>query len=273
MKITLIPLSAAICLTLTACSSGDDDNNGAATNNAVQQWGLVELDTEEQVEIFALFGGFAADLTSEQFREGLLPEIDACEIKIEQASDDDGDDDTEFDFGVDYDELSAGNAITLTSQGGTYSTLTIPAGSDNMIYTNEDGPAIAAPAPSGLTVDIPGDTYPAFMNVSIPDVQALEITSPEETAAVTPDTVFTWVATNSANAFLDIASSSVDDESGDTVTVECTVADDGEFSFPAQTQLEMGTDFNGESSDYSRTVYRIDQTGNTVLVLSNIVDI
>lgn len=270
-KLKILP--ALVCLTLAACGDDSDDDSPPPMAELVSQWGIIGTDTEEEVEIFARFGQFTGALEMAQLRQELIPTLDECEVSTETASEDDGDDDVDFEFSVAYDDQSAGETIVITSPAGTFTTLSLPESGESMIYSNADAPPPSGPAPDGLVADIPGDQFPAFSNVSVPNVQALDITSPGEGVAVTPESTLSWVSNNTANSYLDISISSEDTATGSIATVECTVADDGEFSFPEQTQLEMGSTFSGSSADYSRTTYRIEQSGTTLLIINNTADI
>ena len=52
------------------------------------------------------------------------------------------------------------------------------------------------------------------------------------------------------------------------VIVDCNVNDDGAFSFPAQTQNDMGTSFTAIGLDYDRVAHNVQQQGNAVVILT-----
>ena len=82
-------------------------------------------------------------------------------------------------FGVD---LDAGEVIVLSSDAGTYANMTpqpiLSATNIGTLYMAENFSNPVGPAPDGLIVDIPGSTaingFPAFANVSLPDVAPIE---------------------------------------------------------------------------------------------------
>jgi len=68
--------------------------------------------------------------------------------------------------------ISAGEAIVISSAEGTFTTLVSQlTQQDEIGYSEFTGPT---PIPTDLTVDIPGDTFPAFANIAIPAVSAVE---------------------------------------------------------------------------------------------------
>jgi len=52
------------------------------------------------------------------------------------------------------------------------------------------------------------------------------------------------------------------------VIVDCNVNDDGEFSFPVQTQSDMGSSFAAFGLDYDRVAHNAQQQGNAVVILT-----
>ncbi len=176
----------------------------------------------------------------------------------------------DFNFGAPFEFISAGEVITFTSPAGTYIELNRTTFGDIVGYSTDT--ELPRPAPSGLLVDIPGDDYPAFSNVSIPDVAALQLTAPADSAPVTPNTQFTWTAATGSDSAVDISTSFTDIANMENVSVNCTVVDDGSFSFDSATQAAMGSSFSGLGLFASRVAYSFRQTGTTVLVVSHTID-
>lgn len=73
--------------------------------------------------------------------------------------------------------LSADETIVFSSPAGTFVTLQRTVVGESIVYAPE-GDGLPAPIPSGLVADIPGDEFPAFATVRIPDAAALEGVSP-----------------------------------------------------------------------------------------------
>ena len=122
--------------------------------------------------------------------------------------------------------------------------------------------------PPNLSLDIPGDEFPAFSNVEISDVTDYRVLSPVEGQTVTPDTEFSWIANNVPRSVLGIyvGGTGVNNE---TISIGCTVVDDGNFNFPASVRAEMGDDFTAEWSSSLRIIYRVAQNGNAIVFTAN----
>ncbi len=162
--------------------------------------------------------------------------------------------------------LSAGDVITISSPAGSYTELSKQVFQGFIFYQSEDG--LTGPLPSGLVVDIPGDDFPAFASVQVPDVEPVSLTSPTIGQPVTADTVFTWQAGNNQNAYVTLSSSQFTGNPTSITSVDCTVTDDGSFSFPAATKTELGASFSGTGATISRSVSTFQQQGNAVLVVT-----
>jgi len=142
-----------------------------------------------------------------------------------------------------FDTVSAGDNIVISSPAGTFVT------------------PVPSPLPSGLTVDIPGDVFPAFSNVAVPDVDPLtgvETSGPDNMSV-------SWNPGSNDGPILAI--SVIDITSGAGAT--CFTADDGEFSFPADVQAELDADFTASAISLIRLDNNIVSQGDVVLSVSN----
>ena len=261
--------------------TGNDDGgstDGGSTGGLsgdVTVWGTVSVDqnddfSAETVELSAGFFQISGTQLppAATLLEFAIPSEDTCEVSRGDTDDFDIPDFEELDFTT----VDAGDVITFTSPAGTYAELSQTTAFGFTFYEDsvEDR---AGPAPSGLVVDIPGGTFPAFSNAAIPDVDALVVTSPASsdtfgTMTMTPSTVFTWEAGSNPDARIAIDSFSFDFTSGDTISLTCTVMDDGSFTLPANIQAELGSDFE-ESVDVERIALSFQQQGSAVLILTN----
>jgi len=247
---------------------------GGTLSGNVLRFGIVEVDDDEgELDLFAFFGAFETNLSANQFVGELLPTLDTCEVEIFGVGGipdlDDLDDDNLI-FDSNFNSLSAGETITISSPAGTFSTLVQFTFGDLIGYgIDETGVAPVPPVPSGLVVDIPGDEFPAFSNVDIPDVAQIVVTAPTPGTAITPTTQFTWVPGGDSDALLDLSVTSFDAQ-GMGVGVDCVLEDDGSFSFPASVQSQMGTGFTSPFFDFNRTRFNLIQNGTTVLATINI---
>lgn len=271
-------IASSCLLGVVACDPSDGDDADEALPVNITQWGLIDIDTEDEVEIAALFGQFVgAGLSATQFQTDLIPDLDECEVDtvaIVEAEGGDGDDDLDIEFSEDFDYISAGESIFINSAGGSYAMLSreIDDEDDTIFYFMEVGSALIGPAPSNLSVSIPGDIFPAFSTVAIPNVAELEFSSPMDGELITPSTQFVWNAGSSNNSYVNLSATYIDDALTE-VTVDCLVIDDGEFSLPAATQAELGTEFSTEDADFSRTSYSITTVNGATVAVRNTTDI
>lgn len=160
-----------------------------------------------------------------------------------------------------FDTVSAGDNIVISSPAGTFVTLVPELDDGDLAYDVEDGATVPSPLPSGLTVDIPGDVFPAFSNVAVPDVDPLtgvETSGPDNMSV-------SWNPGSNDGPILAI--SVIDITSGAGAT--CFTADDGEFSFPADVQAELDADFTASAISLIRLDNNIVSQGDVVLSVSN----
>ena len=155
--------------------------------------------------------------------------------------------------------ISAGSNLTVTSGTGTYADLTQQQTDGAISYTVNN--PLPRP-PSGLTLDIPGDAFPQFTAVQIPDLQDLVVNSPASGEILRSDTGITWTtATNGTNSRLLLTATDAD------VTVNCSLADDGSFNFSAATQAELGELFAASSVSIRRQNFTSPTRGDSGLVI------
>ena len=163
--------------------------------------------------------------------------------------------------------ISAGAQVTLMAEGNVYATLErIDADISGENVTFYEADALGAP-PADLTATVPGDAFPAFTGVTLPDVAPFTLTAPANTASITPTTTFTWEAEGDADAVVLISVTEFDTELEQTVTVSCTAQDDGTFTFPEDTQAALGDGFEGSLTSAGRQAYRTEIKEDAVLVL------
>ena len=164
--------------------------------------------------------------------------------------------------------ISAGETITLTSSAGTYASLVRTQIDDGaQVYIPES--ELAAPLPQNLVVDVPGDEFPAFSNITVPNIAPLDIT-PTVEQTVNADTVFQWNGSNTALGSVDIeATFSV---GGEFVDISCVARDDGSFSFPADIRQQIGSD-SALSFSYAREAVNVVENGDTQLWVINLLEI
>lgn len=131
--------------------------------------------------------------------------------------------------------LDAGDPLTVTTNGATYTTLQKTAAGENIAYTTPSNPAPANPLPAtAFTVNVPGATggVPA-MTLTLPATPAFTLTQPAD-QAVTANTTFTWSnATNASGTVVTLIGSNTHPDESKVVTFFCVAPDTGTFTFPA----------------------------------------
>lgn len=129
----------------------------------------------------------------------------------------------------------------------------------------------SAALPDAISLTIPGDVFPAFSGVSFGPVPTFSLTSPSLPLdmPITEETAFVWQA-GSDDSIVSLAVSSFDAATSETVSVVCNVEDDGAFSFSAETQAELGADFEAQFLIIGRIAYRVEEKDDALLVLMNL---
>jgi hypothetical protein len=291
---------------VTGCSSSSDssddaNNNGAATDGSttagggttdgsttdgtttdgtttgggtisgdVTQWGVVDVSVESsgnEIDVSAGFFQFNANVPGNLLVQSFNPPLDTCEVtQFEPVEPGDFELPDIEGITAQITTISAGETIQLTSSAGTFAELQRETISGFTFY-RPTVDSIAGPIPGDLILDIPGDVFPAFANVAIPDVGSFVLTEPGSNMPVTPASTFTWNAGTDPNAFVSIEAASIDISTGTSIDVDCVVADDGTFAFPAATQAEMGAGFMAFGADAEREAVTILQQAGAVLVV------
>jgi len=207
-------------------------------------------------------GGFAIveDITAEQLTRDYFPDTDRCEVERRKNTVSLSDLYLNYKIlGKDSDFVMSGENIVINSDAGTFATLDATAPLTGIIlYGVHRAPG---DSPGGLTVDIPGGTFPAFASVTIPVVPPpVVLTSSTD---INPLTRFTWTPASSPRTLVEI--SLTDFGVDEDIYVECMVIDDGDFSFSESMQLEMGANFKDTYPYIQRISYNVERKDNAVL--------
>jgi len=251
----------------TSGETGNDSGGGAISGN-VQFLGLVSVDedvSDNEVDATGSFIQYTSGIAGNLFEPVYTPRLDVCTVQTIDISDINTDF-PDINVNVVPELVSAGEVVPLTSSAGSYIQLTRQSALGFLFYGPEPE-SVPGPIPSQLTLDIPGDVFPAFVNVNMPVVQSLIVSSPTQGQPVTPSTVFSWTAGSNADAYISIAATTFNAD-GTTTIVDCEAVDDGQFAFSAQTQSEMGASFTSITADFEREVLTLQQQGNALLVLT-----
>lgn len=270
---TLLPcllFSTGVTLSLlTGCGSSDDDDDDDLPGD-LSLVGYVSVEVEEEneaieTELAGVFFRFEDTTIVDGFFEAMTSQLNGEDVCFVSEEDDDNNDlDVDFDFEI-GETVSAGETMTLTSPMGTYATLerqtlNIPSLGTVIAYTTPMGDALPGLPPSGLTIDIPGDVFPAFSNVAVPDLPASLVDfSPPLFSAVDESTVFSWTPSGVAGAGVTLELVS------DTESISCLLVDDGNFTLPASVTEQLSGPFAGTVDDLGREAATLVSIEDTVL--------
>ncbi len=249
-------VALATTLILAGCSSSSSDNDRAA----ITQFGTFTLDEFTQTptnngSTIAIAGFFDLPGDISPFFSNIAhPTSDRCIIDGQQPS--------ELDEAVaifnDRVTISAGESLVLTSPLGTFATLNRAMDGDSIFYLANDG---LDNIPAELTLDIPGDAFPAFSNLAIPELA--DITDLSVTESVLTDTSsFTWTPTGSSDTIL------VMDLDYESAVISCEIVDDGSFTLPAEIVAQTGPLSEGFVSFSYVVSQNLVQSGNALMAVT-----
>lgn len=252
-------------------SSGDASISGNLT-----QLGFVSIDEstdDEEVSIAAFFYRFPQQVDSALFAGAIggLNDQDFCSVSVDDDSDDTipglDADDLDDNFFESIQTLSAGEVITLASAAGdSYGEMQLGTLFGIQVYGTTVEWAYPAPAP--LVVNIPGDEFPAFNNVQVPGADPLSDFTTSTGGSLTAASTISWTANSSGGAHVILEATNDNSD----VYLDCILVDDGSYTLPAATvaelDAELGSGWSLEVDDAERTVYVVQQSGSSALVLT-----
>lgn len=177
------------------------------------------------------------------FINSVPPAMDSCKLRISPS--------IPTDVGVigfpraQFNLVSAGGTFTLTSDAGIYATVN---------YTDSRFKIAPYPTPDNLTLDIPGQVFPAFNGITVPTVIRVKNFEPRYKQPLTADTPITWDSTGISghSIYLKVFDFFASDK---VVDLYCRMADDGSFALPAEivtalnSSLGAGFELDGAKQD------------------------
>lgn len=200
-------------------------------------------------------------VSAQQTQNGIVSSVDSCVVSANSA-------DTNTPVQEDYIPISAGDVITLTSPAGSYAELVKSEVNGFILYGVAGNGSLPGPVPSGTVLDIPGDVFPAFPNVAVPDVAELTNVASSTGNTLTANSTVTWDAASGVGTYMNLSAAYTPSGSDTSTSVFCTVVDDGSFSFPADIAAQMGGDFMALNFNLSRSGSTFVQSGNAQLTVS-----
>ena len=244
-------LASIVSITLFACSSGSDTGDEELDAASFTRIGVISVDktqpTSDLSEMSALlieaefFASDSAISLSQITTFNTNPNIntDSCELEI-------NDDSVFINFGIVEDEsiqterISAGDIITISGTPGTVANL-LPIITGDDIFGYTDISTLDEADSMGLTADIPGSEFPAFSQVSIPDIEPFVLTGEAPTSDSRDiDAVLTWTPSLSPNSYIRLSSTGGPD-SLQLDLLDCLLVDDGSFELPPEIQSQLAS--------------------------------
>lgn len=267
--------------TTTGSDTGSSTDGGGTTlpTSEITKFGVVSISHDASSDVTTpggFFVGFDNPLAASFTENAVNAALDTCEVTT--TTDEDLLDPSDFIPGVDgadlgaFTTLSAGEVLPITGDAGSYAELTRQSefGFIGYALANEDGTMAGTP-PTNLSINIPGDQFPAFGDQSFPSVEALSLTAPTTLAEVTTSSTFSWTAGTATGGFVSIDLSAteinLDTFAFSSTDISCLVNDDGEFTLPANVAAQAGADFTPDYVDVSRIAFKfVEQNGATLLL-------
>lgn len=232
-------LSMTMSFALIACSS---NNNGGNTEAAEKDMlGIIQItDLAGNLDESAMaFYNVDPAISASTLSALVTTERDTCTISFEPAI---GSPVPQLNSTLT--DISAGEVITLSGPAGSFSEATRQQIAENFIYYTPD--ELTAPVPSGLLVNIPGNEFPQLADIAIPDIEPFVLTSHNFGESTGIANEITWQAGTNPDAFIRIylissytfTNSDSQRVEGD-LDLECTLADDGGFTFTTAQQTQL----------------------------------
>ncbi len=155
--------------------------------------------------------------------------------------------------------IGAGTPLSITSDGNDYLDIVkIGVSDDLVLYGSRTASGNMEP---NLKLNIPGDEFPAFSGIAIGDVGGFKFDSPGQGSTIRFNTQFQWQPASDPDDLVFIDASSLNQ------SVSCITRDTGSFTFPEETQNEMGTGFFGNKLTGGRLDYQVLYSGESMLIV------
>ncbi len=258
----LLLLNTFLVATLLSGCGSDDVAPVTEATVPLSDYGVIHVDHNTgtaQTQLDAVFCDLVTPTAAATVDGQFLNEVDRCVVSNDSATVTDITASLVCSTDLPAQSISAGSNLTVSSAFGTYADL-VQQETDGAINYTVNNP-LPRP-PNGLTLDIPGATFPRFSAVSIPDLQDLVVSSPAAGEVLRSDTTITWTAaSNSPDSRLLLTASDAD------VTVNCSLADDGSFTFSAATQAQLGELFAASPVSIQRQNFTSPTRGDSGLVI------
>lgn len=262
-------VTAAALLTLFGCGGGSDTTRAdvdSDTSGNNGKWSYIpvpglEADIEGKYYVGVMYLSEGSESDTSDALAAFFSTTQAPHIQV--LKEDACDDPTTLGVAPPYQmetvpgteqELNAGENLTVSSGSDLYGELSKPLPEKfpgSYFWATKPTAAI----PDNLKLNIPGADFPQVLGATFPiAVEPLIVTEPAPEGTITQDTVYRWAAGSNPEAKIMITWSAGDQQGEEGLIVTCRAKDDGEFSLPADTQAQLGVQYNAKYSSITRFV-------------------
>ncbi len=264
--------AAVVCSLLSACggssSEGPPQALAASSNqiidlpaDTISRIGTVTfaaIDGKGYTELGFPSGYVVADAVFTDYHEVLnnaflsnrfpAADTDTCLITIDSTDDSQNtglENNSEFlQLIADSSTIAAGEALSISTPSTSWPDLILSEETfgevQSFYYEFQTDTSSLGTLPAGSSISIPGDEFPAFLSLSIPTVAQVKEASLSNIVGglISPETTVTWAKPQTPNSneittissYVEVTDNAKNAEL--SITMICTVDDDGEFNFP-----------------------------------------
>lgn len=274
VRLIVAPLSAVVLLTGGCDGSSGDGSDGSLDVRIVNPeevsggpfthfayFDLISDDLEDHVNYGANFLQMVESQPASVFALSVPPAIDKCNLRITEAIPTDasaiGFPEAQFNL------VSAGETYTLNGTAGEYASI---------VRADSRFEVAPYPIPEPLTLDIPGDVFPALTGISVPNTPLVTNFAPNTNAEVAAETPITWTPSGvpGHSVFMHIFAFPASER---VVDLRCRMADDGSFSLGDSPEVvealndSLGAGFTLTGLTLEHRAFTVVSQGDTLIVV------
>ncbi len=291
-KGVVMKFSHLLCVTVVflsaACGGGDDETNVIGVNTdaggaslapqidltgSFDFFGFIDVFEDRFTEKTKIQGGFQRFTETQDaaiFINSIPQVADTCSGRVTTSIPTDagviGLPEAQFMF------VNGGDVLKLEKDGADF--VDVPTEGSGSFQGNgtDDG---EYPIDADLVLQIPGDVFPAFADVPMPDPVNVEGFSPFSNDPISADTVFTWTPGSGHNGTIFFSLVGIGPNST-WVEVKCRPLDDGNFEFTddlkAMLNSALPAGWEIEGLDVKTETVTVVSANNALLVATRKVD-
>lgn len=249
----------AVLLLVSCDNSSEPQFNNE--NSVISKLGVLEIKEyyggNRNAEIQSEFGaGSDSTSTAIEIMQSIRPDTDQCVVGAENNF--------EHWFGHSsvFSTISAGTELTLKDSSGM--TWLMPKNDVNG-YSPETND-FPYPLPGKLSIDIPGDTFPAMSNVIIPELSSLKGLEPDQPLKRNINAKLSWIASDQPNARVVLH---INSSISNNPPLTCILLDDGEFELSDKMKEEFSPIYSDKEMLLSRVMTTFVQNKDSLLIVNH----